>query len=699
MERSKKRLLGLVAVLPILVLLAALVYMVGMAELEGEPRGFWQAIGWSAETLSTTGYGSDTTWRHPVMVVFVVVLQFIGVFLVFLIFPLYLIPFLEERFEVRLPKQVPPMDDHVVIYGYGAPVETLLAELARAGLETVVVEGDEGMARRMVEKGQQVVYGGLVDDALERARLENARTLIANGTDDENAAVILAARQLGFGGEVLALVEDPFHRKPIMLAGATAAFTPRHILGAALAARASRQVSPTVAGAQQLSARLRVAEVRISQRSSLVGQTLAEAGVGQRTGVSVIAQWVGGQLRTRVRGDMRFEPNGIVVLIGSDEAISRFGELCHATRPLRDQGPFVVAGAGDHERSLVAQRPGGVAELAEAADRLVAADQYDNAVGLEPHVAAHPGPQLAAHPLGDHRHPGALADTGLGQGLADQRAALRDSHLGHPQPGAQLLGPGHGRADLARGPRRQGGAQDVPRREGGGGARQHDRLSVERVLDQRQHLAAEAQLTRGQDHRRVLVVGAVGDQGAGVLEPCALQGVVDQATVDHLLALLHHAPSHALVALDDHCLESGPRQLGQQRLHRRAVAVDDHVVVHRRHLLGQPHLEPLFQKRNQVEGEDQKDQKDADELQHDDEDHHHRMAPGGVAAVPGGRQRLRRPADRLPEAAWLALQLGHAHHVDQRRQQHQDGQHGDEAEQAFFRSLHGVARRGLLSSH
>ena len=76
------------------------------------------------------------------MVVFVVVLQFIGVFLVFLIFPLYLIPFLEERFEVRLPKEVPPLDGHVVIYGYGAAVETLLSELARAGLETVVVEAE-----------------------------------------------------------------------------------------------------------------------------------------------------------------------------------------------------------------------------------------------------------------------------------------------------------------------------------------------------------------------------------------------------------------------------------------------------------------------------------------------------------------------------------------------------------------------------
>ena len=43
MQRSSKRLLALVAVLPVLVLLSALIYMVGMAQLEGEARGFWRA--------------------------------------------------------------------------------------------------------------------------------------------------------------------------------------------------------------------------------------------------------------------------------------------------------------------------------------------------------------------------------------------------------------------------------------------------------------------------------------------------------------------------------------------------------------------------------------------------------------------------------------------------------------------------------
>ncbi|HEV7515886.1 MAG TPA: ion channel, partial [Thermoanaerobaculia bacterium] len=104
MKCSQKRLLLLFLGLPVLVLGCTLLYMVGMSYLEGSPRGFWDSLEWSAETLTTTGYGADSHWRHPAMVLLVVTVQFVGVFLVFLIFPLFLIPFLEERFETRLPQ-------------------------------------------------------------------------------------------------------------------------------------------------------------------------------------------------------------------------------------------------------------------------------------------------------------------------------------------------------------------------------------------------------------------------------------------------------------------------------------------------------------------------------------------------------------------------------------------------------------------
>jgi Trk K+ transport system NAD-binding subunit len=96
----------------------------------------------------------------------------------------------------------------------------------------VVVEEDEARARHLMEQGHQVIYGNLDEGVLEKTNLHHARALIVNSTDDRNAAAIIAARQLGFSGEILALVEDPYHRQPIILAGASGAYTPRHVLGA-----------------------------------------------------------------------------------------------------------------------------------------------------------------------------------------------------------------------------------------------------------------------------------------------------------------------------------------------------------------------------------------------------------------------------------------------------------------------------------
>src|SRR5690348_12134515 len=98
MRRSRKRLLALVMAVPLLVVASALLYRLGMAALEERPRSFWESVEWASETLTTTGYGHDNRWQHPLMIVLVVCVQFVGVFLVYLIFPIYLIPFLEERF-------------------------------------------------------------------------------------------------------------------------------------------------------------------------------------------------------------------------------------------------------------------------------------------------------------------------------------------------------------------------------------------------------------------------------------------------------------------------------------------------------------------------------------------------------------------------------------------------------------------------
>ena len=343
MRRSTKRLLWMVALLPIGLLVVTVIYQQGMLHLEGKPRSFGHAFEWAAETITTTGYGRDNEWHHPFMQGFVVVVQFIGVFLAFLIFPIFFLPFFEERFEGRLPKSLPKLVDHVIIYRWGPAVTTLIGDLDRAGVPVVIVEEDEGTARRLHERGRSVVFARLEDDELELGSLASARGIVANGSDHENGVFIMSARQQGFTGTVVALVDSPGRRRAMMRAGADAVFTPSHAVAGAIAARASVKITPRVSGAPMLGDQVVVGEVRIDRESSLAGKTLAEAGIGARTGVTVLGSWEGGEL-VLANADTRLEPGSIVVAAGAHE---RMEELARLTTPVPRTGPFMICGLGE----------------------------------------------------------------------------------------------------------------------------------------------------------------------------------------------------------------------------------------------------------------------------------------------------------------------------------------------------------------
>jgi Trk K+ transport system NAD-binding subunit len=350
MHRSQRRLIALAIGLTAFVIGSALLYQVGMERLEGKHRTFWDAIEWAAETLSTTGYGYDSHWTHPAMVMLVVVVEFVGVFLFFLIVPIFMIPFLEERFEEKLPRDAGDITNHIVIYRFGPAVETLLQRLKHDAIPSLVVETDEAAARTVLEQEQRVVFTRAEEDALDVCRLDHARALVANGRDEENAAIVLRARQMGFRGEIFAFVEEPAHRRPIELAGATSAYTPRHIIAAALAAHASDRISPRLPGADAI-AGLERREIRVSQSSPVAGKTLAEAEIGARTGAIVVGLWWRNRLHANCNADSRIEPGTLVELVGNRESLDRVAAM-FGSPYLRNSGPYLIAGFGEVGRKV-----------------------------------------------------------------------------------------------------------------------------------------------------------------------------------------------------------------------------------------------------------------------------------------------------------------------------------------------------------
>jgi Trk K+ transport system NAD-binding subunit len=344
LPRSYRRLLALIASVPVLLFLLGVGYRFGMVHLEGIDRSLADSVAWAAETLTTTGYGRDESWTHPAMQGYVMLVQFLGVFFLFLIFPIFFIPFIEERFEARLARRLPDLSGEVLIYHSGPAVTSFVADLAREGVPVVFFEEDEATARRLRERHPYVVLGDLREEEPDLRNLSDARGIILNGEDDQNAAMALGARAQGYEGPIIAMVRNPERRPPLLRAGATAAFTPGHLLAAALASRASNRIGPRVAGIHHLGLHLDVAELRVDPGSPLIGQSIAEARIRETTGATLVALWESGELIPQPTPEMRFRSGTVLIGVGPEAGLALLGKLAV---PVPRSGAFVVIGAGD----------------------------------------------------------------------------------------------------------------------------------------------------------------------------------------------------------------------------------------------------------------------------------------------------------------------------------------------------------------
>lgn len=342
-KRSTRRLIALLVSLPAIIVLLGGLYMLGMAYLENSPRSFWSSVEWASETITTTGYGADSRWQSPVMNLLVIFTQVLGMFFYVLFFPIYVLPYLEEQFEARLQRSLPPMDGRVLIQRYGPAVDSLVVELGHVGIPLVILEQDDTLARGLRDRGYDVVAGNIEEQVDLLTGVENARALITNADDYTGATFIMIARECGFQGPILALAEDPLHRAPMEKIGASAVFTPSHVLAAALAARASARISPKAEGLHLLGKQLGLAEFRVQATSPLAQQRLGELRMRERHGVTVIGQWIAGRFNLASGPDTQIKPGAILVAVGAHENLAKVERMA---TPINRSGPIVVAGHG-----------------------------------------------------------------------------------------------------------------------------------------------------------------------------------------------------------------------------------------------------------------------------------------------------------------------------------------------------------------
>jgi Kef-type K+ transport system membrane component KefB/Trk K+ transport system NAD-binding subunit len=251
--------------------------------------------------------------------------------------------------EERPATSLQGLGDAVVIYGYGPEVVSLVDDLVDRRKPYLIIEEDSEAAQRLNSQGLRVAHVGLSGPDVDLRPLADARALVLNGRDEVGVLLTLAAREAGFDGKIVAMIDDPDRRSALLFAGANVVFAPTHVLAAALTSRASSKMSPLVGGLRPLRELLEIIELRVHEGSPLAGATLAETRLRSNTGVSIIGRWSEGELGPPPKPDENIAAGTILIGAGTPESIERLNDMA---RPIGQEGTIIVVGSGGVGRKL-----------------------------------------------------------------------------------------------------------------------------------------------------------------------------------------------------------------------------------------------------------------------------------------------------------------------------------------------------------
>lgn len=343
----RTRLIGYYLVLVLSMLSGfVLLYNYGMAAWEGRPQPLYRSIEVVVQTVTTVGYGGDAPWTSLRMNYFVSIMALSGLVLIFAALPVLVVPLFEDAFRSTAPASIRSVDDHVVLCNYGPREEVLIDELTERGVGYVIVKADRDAATDLHKAGYTAMFGDPQSDAaLRRARLEHATALIANVDDETNPSVLLSAREANPGVRTVSLSDDPraaaYHR----FAGADHVLSPKQILGEQLADKAVGTFDPEAIDAVEIDEDFEIAEFPLQSGSELIGKTIDETAIFERSGAAVIGAWFRGDFRSPPPPDARFDARSILVATGNEAELDRLKEMTLA-EGRRRQGDVVIAGMG-----------------------------------------------------------------------------------------------------------------------------------------------------------------------------------------------------------------------------------------------------------------------------------------------------------------------------------------------------------------
>ena len=202
-------------------------------------------------------------------------------------------------------------DEPILVIGGGKVGRAATRALKRKGIPVHVLERDERTHTKLAGICDQHFVGDAADrKALMRAGLQNAPSVLLTTNDDAmNVYLAVYCRRLKPDLRIVSRITHERNLEAIHRAGADFVLSDS-TLGA-------EAVFSVLEGRELVILGEGVDLLAVDLPASLQGKTLAETGIGSRTGLSVVAVSQNGQLVTSLQSSMRLEPGAELIMLGS----------------------------------------------------------------------------------------------------------------------------------------------------------------------------------------------------------------------------------------------------------------------------------------------------------------------------------------------------------------------------------------------
>lgn len=347
---SRVNLLALMKLIVVLILLitAFSVTFHYLMEREGQHHSWITGFYWTLTVMSTLGFG-DITFVSDAGKLFSIIVMLSGVIFLLVILPFTFIeffyaPWMEAQKRANAPIELPAgTSGHVIFTHHGSVSAMLIQMLEEHHIDYVVLVPTLEEALLLREQNVPIIVGDpLSTDTYRRIGVENAAMVVSTLDDVLNTNVTFTVREITDTVPIVASATADHNKDALELAGVTHILRLEEMMGQALA----RRVIGTDANAHVIADLdgLIIAEASMA-KTSLVGKTIIETDIRDKTGVTVVGIWKKGKFDP-VEPQTKITTLSVLVMAGNSAHFERYNEIFGQHIDPLSKNQVIIAGGG-----------------------------------------------------------------------------------------------------------------------------------------------------------------------------------------------------------------------------------------------------------------------------------------------------------------------------------------------------------------